>query len=42
MELSAEKEQALVCELTPLDWPQNFVLISFLLSAQIIWLNMRH
>jgi hypothetical protein len=28
--------------INPPDWPQNFVLISFLLSAQIIWLNMRH
>jgi hypothetical protein len=27
--------------INPPDWPQNFVLISLHLSAQIIWLNMR-
>jgi hypothetical protein len=42
MELSAEKEQELGVWINPPDWPQNFVLTSLLLIAQIIWLNMRH
>jgi hypothetical protein len=38
----AEKEQGLVCGLTPPNQVEKFVLISFLLIAQITWLNMSH